>query len=180
MTKKARTASRRTRREPMSAACSKQRLQATADARARIRQVTEDAAQHLPMTSDGLRFLIGGLMSVLTPLSAKVAIRTDDERDIPLDGQQLRDVGMGLFQESLFLTMARCAFKTAEERIAAMPVLCHCGHPKTDHVTCGIGWTCVGKPVAPAGSNPLLLPPTEPLCTCREFSSVRASETPGS
>jgi hypothetical protein len=150
---------------PIEDARRKRRQKDVADARDRIHQVTEEAAEHLPMTPDGLRLVLGGFMNLLTPLDVKTTIRTGDGRDIPLDGQQLRDVGSRLMHESMIQTILRGIIKSPEEKKAAeAKAICLCGHPKSEHVSSGVGYKCLG--VGSATSLP------QPLCDCRWFSLV--------
>jgi hypothetical protein len=156
---------------PIEDARHKLRQKDVADARDRIHQVTEEASEHLPLTPDGLRLIIGGFMSLLTPLDVKTTIRTKDDRDIALDGQQLRDVGSSLMHESVIQTIVRGLLKSPEEKTSAQAKICQCGHPKSEHVSSGVGYKCLGGGETPSPS----------LCECRWFSPVtteKPSATP--
>ena len=154
---------------PIEDARHKRRQKDVADARDRIHQATEEAAEHLPLTPDGLRLVIGGFMTLLTPLGVKTTIRTEDGRDIPLDGQQLRDVGSRLMHESMIQTLVRSLVKSPEEKKAAeAKAICQCGHPKSEHVSSGVGYKCLGGG-STASPSPLL---PQPLCECQWFSLV--------
>jgi hypothetical protein len=156
---------------PIEDARRKRRQKDVAEASDRIHQATEEAALHLPLTPDGLRFIVGGFMNLLAPLDAKTSIRTEDGRDIPLDGQQLRDVGSRLMHGSMIQTLIRGMIKSPEEKKAAeAKAICQCGHPKSEHVSNGVGYNCLGGGATPSPSP--LLP--QPVCECRWFSLVTA------
>jgi hypothetical protein len=180
---------KRAPREPVQAVedtARERRQKAIADARDRIAQVAESTSAALPLTPDGVRFLLGGLMSFLTPPSAKVTIRMEDGRDVPLDGQQIRDVGTQLIQQSALQTMIKGVLKTPQEKAeaaaaaAAAAALCSCGHPKSDHIRTGqlgLGSRCLGKLTTDATPwQQPLDPPRE--CTCPWYIATKSAPAP--
>jgi hypothetical protein len=136
----------------------------------RIGQLTDEASESLPLTSDGMRFVAGGLLRLLVPATATLKIRMQDGSDIPLDGQQLRDVGDRLLHGAMWRTMLEALLKDKPQ--VAEPV-CGCGHKKDEHVRDGIVTKCLGKPAVGMADRALGVAP-DPLCHCRWFAPAVA------
>jgi len=135
-----------------------------AAAKARIHKVTDEAAEHLPLSADGLRLILAGALGVLAPEDAEVTIAADD-RDVTLDGQQIKVLGASMLHESIVTMLVDGIFKKGPD--TTQKIVCRCGHPKSDHVQGHggtVGTTCLGKPQLTEGTAP------PAVCICRWFS----------
>jgi hypothetical protein len=71
------------------------------------------------ITPAGVNIIVGGLMAAFTPRSAKAKLSTEDGRQIPLDGDQIRALGGSIFTRAAIPAMISGMFKPAEPTATA-------------------------------------------------------------
>lgn len=83
------------------------------DVRAHIESAAETLSAKLggAITPSGVSILVGGLMALFTPRSAKTKLSTEDGRQVPLDGNQIRALGESLFLRASLPAMVSGMFQ---------------------------------------------------------------------
>jgi hypothetical protein len=145
----------------------KKRAQDVADMRTHISHLADRMSDQMDgaLPPDTLRCVAGGMMTFFAAAlgpNPKTTMRSEDGRDIPMDGQQMRDLGHQLLWDGGLSALVRGLLTPVKTAPALSLVCATCGHTKKQHTRAIITWSCQGD-----GKTPSLIGPSR--CECTAF-----------